>query len=302
MAQDRNEILDETQGQQPEQSTANESGIQEDIFTEIFGGPAVEEFVATDTSQQQPDNQEVAPSDSVPVNEDPRSDDSQFQYWQSQADKRQAEVDLLKEQVAQLSEQKIQPEAQVQKETEVSKPVKPRKPAGFSHSEALDDPESDSAKYLSQKDQYVDDLADYMEHTENQRQQSAVMQEKERQVALRNQQVMSDLQTRHSYSAAEAADFIEVMNDPSSMSLDNLVQLHKIRRGARTQAGVSQAQVQRQAQVQQKVAEMDNRQKNLTVPQPLGVQSGASVQSSTKVEDQMMDSMIQNHKKRNPFG
>lgn len=72
MAQDRNEILDETQGQQPEQSTANESGIQEDIFTEIFGGPAVEEFVATDTSQQQPDNQEVAPSDLVPVNEDPK--------------------------------------------------------------------------------------------------------------------------------------------------------------------------------------------------------------------------------------
>jgi len=292
MAQDRNEILDETQGQQPEQSTANESGIQEDIFTEIFGGPAVEEFVATDTSQQQPDNQEVEPSESVPVNEDPRNDDSQFQYWQSQADKRQAEVDLLKEQVAQLSEKRIQPEAQVEKETEISKPVKPRKPAGFSHSEAL--------KYLTQRDNYVDDLANYMEVQDARRAEAAQIDEQQRQIALRNQHVMSELQTKHAYSAADAADFINVMNDPSSMSLDNLVQLHQMRRGQRTE--VNPNVQKRQQRVAKKVELMDNRQNNLSVPQPLGVQSGASVQSSTKVEDQMMDSMIANHKKRNPFG
>ena len=300
MAQDKNEILDETQGQQPEQSTANESGIQEDIFTEIFGGPAVEEFVATDTSQQQPDNQGVEPSESVPVNEDPRSDDGQFQYWQSQADKKQVEVDLLKEQVAQLTEKRIQPEAQVEKETEVSKPVKPRKPAGFSHSEALDDPESESAKYLSHRDNYVDDLANYMEVQDARRAEAAQIDEQQRQVALRNQHVMSALQTKHAYSAADAADFINVMNDPSSMSLDNLVHLHQMRRGQRTE--VNPNVQKRQQRVAKKVELMYNRQNNLSVPQPLGVQSGASVQSSTKVEDQMMDSMIQNHKKRNPFG
>ena len=289
------------QGQQPEQSTANDSGLQEDIFTEIFGGPAVEEFVATDTTEQQPDFLGVEPSEPVQAPVDPKDDNSQFQYWQSQADKRQSEIDELKTQVAALSAQREAPQEPARQEIDkVEKPIKPRKPAGFSHSEALDDPESDSAKYLSQKDQYVDDLAEYMEYAETQREQSAAIQEKNRQMALRNQQVMTELQSKYSYSAPEAADFVEVMNDPSSLSLDNLVQLHQIRRGNRANAGQVINREQR-PEVQQKVAQMENRQRNLTVPQPLGVQPGANVQSNKKVEDQMMDSMIGNFNKKNPF-
>jgi hypothetical protein len=295
------ENMDQMQGQQPEQSTANDSGLQEDIFTEIFGGPAVEEFVATDTTEQQPDFLGVEPSEPVQAPVDPKDDNSQFQYWQSQADKRQSEIDELKTQVAALSAQREAPQEPARQEIDkVEKPIKPRKPAGFSHSEALDDPESDSAKYLSQKDQYVDDLAEYMEYAETQREQSAAIQEKNRQMALRNQQVMTELQSKYSYSAPEAADFVEVMNDPSSLSLDNLVQLHQIRRGNRANAGQVINREQR-PEVQQKVAQMENRQRNLTVPQPLGVQPGANVQSNKKVEDQMMDSMIGNFNKKNPF-
>tara|TARA_Y100000768_G_scaffold318691_1_gene254191 strand:- start:5720 stop:6622 length:903 start_codon:yes stop_codon:yes gene_type:complete len=295
------ENMDQMQGQQPEQSTANDSGLQEDIFTEIFGGPAVEEFVATDTTEQQPDFLGVEPSEPVQAPVDPKDDNSQFQYWQSQADKRQGEIDELKTQVAALSAQREAPQEPARQEIDkVEKPIKPRKPAGFSHSEALDDPESDSAKYLSQKDQYVDDLAEYMEYAETQREQSAAIQERNRQMALRNQQVMTELQSKYSYTAPEAADFVEVMNDPSSLSLDNLVQLHQIRRGDRANAGQVINREQR-PDVQQKVAQMENRQRNLTVPQPLGVQPGANVQSNKKVEDQMMDSMIGNFQKKNPF-
>ena len=111
---------------------------------------------------------------------------------------------------------------------------------------------------------------------------------------------MTELQSKYSYTAPEAADFVEVMNDPSSLSLDNLVQLHQIRRGNRTNAGQVINREQR-PDVQQKVAQMENRQRNLTVPQPLGVQPGANVQSNKKVEDQMMDSMIGNFNKKNPF-
>jgi len=298
------ENMDQEQGQQPEQSTANDSGLQEDIFTEIFGGPAVEEFVATDTTEQQPDFLGVEPSEPVQAPADPKDDNSQFQYWQSQADKKQGQIEELKEQVAALSaprQETPRQETAVQQEIEqVQKPIKPKKPAGFNHSEALDDPESESAKYLTQKDQYVDDLANYMEVAETRREQSAAMQERQRQTSLRNQQVMTELQSKFSYNAAEAADFVEVMNDPSSLSLDNLVQLHQIRRGNRTNAGQVISREQR-PDVQQKVAQMENRQRNLTVPQPLGVQPGANVQSNKKVEDQMMDSMIGNFKKKNPF-
>ena len=43
---------------------------------------------------------------------------------------------------------------------------------------------------------------------------------------------------------------------------------------------------------------MNQRQEKLSIPTPIGVQPGANVQSSKSVEDQMMDSMIGNYKKR----
>ena len=47
---------------------------------------------------------------------------------------------------------------------------------------------------------------------------------------------------------------------------------------------------------------MQQRQQKLAIPTPIGVQTGANVQSSKSVEDQMMDPMIGNYKKKNPFG
>ena len=87
------------------------------------------------------------------------------------------------------------------------------------------------------------------------------------------------------------------MSSPESLSLDNLVQLHQLR-----QNEGSQQVTQITPEAQQKVELMNQRNEKLSIPKPIGVQPGASDQSPTKnIEDKMMDAMINNLNKRNPF-
>lgn len=64
------------------QDTASVSTSDDDIFNEIFGEQEIGKYVA-----QQSDSVESEPSE-VPVDVNPKEDPSQFQYWQSQADKK----------------------------------------------------------------------------------------------------------------------------------------------------------------------------------------------------------------------
>ena len=285
--------------QQVESQTATEPTSQEDIFAEVFGQPQSEQFVANAT--EKPEIVEESQPSEVQEANDPKSDDSQYQYWQSQADKRAAEVDLLKSQVTELMKaQTSTPAEQPKEETpSLERPVKPRKPAGYDHSEALADPDSDSGKYLAKQEQYMDNLANYMDKVDERRTMDIQRQQAEQAQFQRNQKVISDLQSKYNYTPQEANDFIDKMSKPDSLSLDNLVRLHKM-------SNVEQGKVPEIQQItpeaQQKQALMQQRQQKLAIPTPIGVQPGANVQSSKSVEDQMMDSMIGNYKKKNPFG
>ena len=289
--------MDNTQEQQVESQTATEPTTQEDIFNDIFGQPNTDQFVAK--AELEPETPvESEPSDVQSV-EDPKSDVDSYKYWQSQADKRAAEVDLLKSQVTELMKAQTSTPAEEPKEEtpSIERPVKPRKPADYDHSEALADPESASGKYLGKQEQYLDNLATYMETVEVQRSNAMQKQMEEQQVQLRNQKLVNDLQTHYGYDGQQAADFIDKMSKPDSLSLDNLVKLHKLGQG-NTSTQLSQVT----PEAKQKQLTMSQRQEKLSIPTPIGVQPGANVQSSKSVEDQMMDSMIGNYRKKNPFG
>ena len=288
--------MDNTQEQQVESQTATEPTTQEDIFNDIFGQANTDQFVAK--AESEPETPvESQPSDVQSV-EDPKSDTDSYKYWQSQADKRAAEVDLLKSQVTELMKTQTSTPAEPAKEETplIERPVKPRKPADYDHSEALADPESASGKYLGKQEQYMDNLASYMETVEVSRSNAMQKQMEEQQVQMRNQKLVTDLQTHYGYDGQQAADFIDKMSKPDSLSLDNLVKLHKLSQGGTSQLN----QVTPEAQQKQQL--MQTRQEKLSIPTPIGVQPGANVQSSKSVEDQMMDSMIGNFKKKNPFG
>ena len=289
--------MENSQEQQVASPTATEPTQQEDIFAEVFGQPQTEQFVAKTESEPEIVN-ESEPSD-VQSEEVPKSDNDSYKYWQSQADKRAAEVDLLKSQVTELMKAQTSTPAEEPKEEtpSIERPVKPRKPADYDHSEALADPESASGKYLGKQEQYLDNLATYMETVEVQRSNAMQKQMEEQQVQLRNQKLVNDLQTHYGYDGQQAADFIDKMSKPDSLSLDNLVKLHKLGQG-NTSTQLSQVT----PEAKQKQLTMSQRQEKLSIPTPIGVQPGANVQSSKSVEDQMMDSMIGNYRKKNPFG
>jgi hypothetical protein len=145
----------------------------------------------------------------------------------------------------------------------------------------------------------MDNLANYMESMDQQREVKMQQTLQEQQQVVRNQKVISDLQTKYSYTPDQANDFIQQMSKPDSLSLDNLVKLHKMNTG-QTPAPQQVEQVTPEAQMKQNI--MNQRQEKLSIPKPIGVQPGANVQSSKSVEDQMMDSMIGRYKKKNPFG
>jgi len=263
-----------------------------DIFNEIFG--QAQEQVA-------PVGQEVVqnePADTQTIAE-PKNDPDQFQYWQSQADKRAAEVDMLKSQMAEVMTKVSQPAeaAPVEKETVLEKPVKPSKPADFDRSEALTDPDSASARYLAKQESYLEAMSDYVASSNERVLQTMTQQQQQQEAIARDQKVLRDLQSNYNYTPEQANDFVAQMSSPDSLSLDNLVQLHQLKMNSG-----SQQVTQITPEAQQKAAVMNQRNEKLSIPKPIGVQPGASDQSPTKnVEDKMMDAMIGNFNKRNPF-
>jgi predicted RNA-binding protein with PIN domain len=231
----------------------------------------------------------------------PKEDPNQFQYWQSQADKKDVELQELKarmDKVEQLAPP-VQSAAPVETQPEptqetVQKPVKPARPNDFDSSEALTDPNSKSAKYVAARDQYLEEITEYNEFQVSNQQQLANQQKQQAAQAASQAKLINDLQTKYSYTPEEANDFIVKMSSPESLSLDNLVKLH---RGDQQQAQpvMSPSTADLQLEV------MRQRKEKLAIPKPITTQPSANVQSSRKIEDQMMDSMIGSFKKKNPF-
>lgn len=272
--------------------TTEPTATSDDIFNEIFG--QAQEQVA-------PVSQEVVNSEPTETQTamEPKNDPDQFQYWQSQADKRAAEVDLLKSQMAEVMTKVSQPTqaAPVEKETVLEKPVKPSKPADFDRSEALTDPDSASARYLAKQESYLEAMSEYVATSNERVMQTMTKAQQEQQAIARDQKVMTDLQSKYNYTPQQASDFVAQMSSPDSLSLDNLVQLHQLKMNSG-----SRQVTQITPEAQQKVAVMNQRNEKLSIPKPIGVQPGASDQSPTKnIEDKMMDAMIGNFNKRNPF-
>ena len=277
----------EVEGMQTEPTATSE-----DIFSEIFG--TTQEQLVTDSP-----NEAMSNTTDTQTMSDPKSDPEQFQYWQSQADKRSAEVEMLKSQMADVMSKVSTPQADepTQQETALEKPVKPVKPSSYDHSEALTDPDSASAKYLTKQSSYLEDMTEYVELSNDYYVSQMNKQQETQKAMARDNKVMQDLQVKYNYTPEQANDFMQKMSSPDSLSLDNLVQLHQLK-----QPNAAQQVTQITPEAQKKAALMNQRQEKLSIPKPIGVQPGASDQSLSKnIEDKMMDTMIGNFNKKNPF-
>ena len=242
-----------------------------------------------------------------------KNDEKRFEYWQSQASKAANENAQLKaqfQQMAQMQQMQQQQQAEPPQQAEQfpAPPEKPEMPAGFNRGEANEDPNSSSAQYMNKLDKWRDDTIQYnalkseyqtalvAEQLENQ--QAERVKEAQRFQAANQQrqqlnQVYQDVQGKHGLTPDEANEFIQTMSTPDSLTIDNLVQLYRMQKGSgqqqQTQAPAGPSPTfNQQARAQQ-------------VPSPMGVVPAQQNEPTASAEDNIMDTMISDYKKSNPW-
>ena len=327
-------MSEETQIEEPEtQETVPESeafvdgpgDVQpaEDVINDImgaqeFGTDAFDELM-TDAKANVPGtaSPEMQTQEEVETaSEGPQgTEEDSFQYWQSQADIRDRELEEVKTKYQDLDEiaplaryirdnpqvlNSIESSLSADKPTDNSrqgnsqelakKPERPSKPAEYDPIEATSDPDSTSFKYRESLESYRDDMMDYYEGKERNR--DVAMQEQQEKVAHQQymENVRSQLQNVYGFEDKEMESFIAEMSRPESLSLENLVSVWKL----------NNKPTEQQIKSPQKVKSMQTQKEKLGVKQPVGVvPSSGQVAKST--EDQLMDAMVADHKSRNPW-
>tara|TARA_R100000353_G_scaffold51446_1_gene40798 strand:- start:2002 stop:2931 length:930 start_codon:yes stop_codon:yes gene_type:complete len=257
------------------------------------------ETAPAETGQPEVSNEEVVPQEKTQNN-----DENRYQYWQSQADKYKNELDALKQQQSQA-----QPEAPVEQEADVEEfpppPEKPKRPRTYNREEAYADPNSESARYLDEVEEWRDNISEYnslktqydnaimqekFENLEKERVEAAKKQQASQQQAAQQAEIKSHVMANYGMSEVETNDFMQKMSDPASITIDNLVQLYRLQNGnsAKGNEGPSPA-FQQTKNAQQ-------------VPSPMGVMpSGQSNTDNQSFEDKVMDNLIGNFNSKNPW-
>lgn len=272
--------------------------------------------------EDQPESKEVVPQVQKTGEEKEEPNDTvRYQYWQSEADKVRNENEQLKNELAQVQRT---PEPQVaesqSQETEEGfppPPSKPSKPTGFNREEAWSDQSSVSAQYLETVDNWRDSMDEY-NRLHNDYNVAVVQEERakiteERNEILRKQaekekyetnmsEIRSTLTSKYEASSEEVDDFVKVMENPDSINLDNLFQLYRMKNN--TQVNTSsdkQAPIESADSQTPDSDNFDQLKRAQQVPSPMGVLPSANKNMAGSPEDTVMDSMIMEYDKRNPW-
>ena len=309
----------DNQGTETQESTNN--AFDESIFTDNSQEQgSVEDNTLTPTDAFTQPSGEEAPKEAPSTQEstepvDARNDEKRYQYWQSQAAKRENQLKQMQQQMQQYAQTNTQqPQGpgqyqEPQQEEFPEPPPKPARPRSFNRQEAFEDASSESAKYLDEVDEWTDTMEEYntmkgqyenpivqeqMQVYQAQQAQAERVRQAKIQQAGQMNEVSNLVQGHYGMSQDETQDFIKTMSNPSSITVDNLVQLYRLQKGQGGGAPVNPGQpVQPSPTFQQT-------QRAQQVPQPMGVQPTAG-NNQAPAEDQIMDNLISDYKKNNPW-
>jgi len=257
----------------------------------------------------------VAPVEAGQVEQpyEAKNDDRRFEYWQSQAARRENELSVLQQQ---LETAKAAPQATAEVPAQQTKPEtqefppapsKPEKPRVFSRDEAYSDPQSESAQYLDSVESWRDDMVQYSELKSQY--EVAVLQErldgqdKQRAQAVKNMEVQKNTQRQsqevyehvtghYGFNDTDAREFIQTMSQPESITMDNLVNLYRMQKSQPTQAPAVNAGPS---------ASFTQTQNAQSIPSPMGVVTGESGHDTRPEGDQVMDDLINSFNSKNPW-
>jgi len=223
---------------------------------EIDPGQAIEEkiggqFGVPDTGEEPDDVDEDLLEEKGESKEpipDPRVEELERKYKEAEA-----KTNALQQQYQQLMNTLQNPPPLPTKEEpeeprlEIpARPEKPKKPGNFSRQEAMSDPSSESAQYLIDHQEYLESLAEWQQEImgiaiqQSDHKLSKLATDfagalREQEGNLKTKQVydtaVAKLQNEYGFNYNEALEFIKVMQDPKNLSLEELVQVFKIKKG-----------------------------------------------------------------------
>ena len=288
-----------------------EGSLVDDV---IFGGEkgsVADAFEGTEDVEQAIAEPESVPQQEANVEVPQENDEVRYQYWQSQADKMKNERDQLQQQFNHLATQQTpaqtEPEPEAEPEPDFpDPPEKPQKPYNFSMDEALGDPSSESAKFVQQEQGWRDQMDEYKnlqfeyqmammqderDKLQTERRQDIQRREAESQQIDQINGVRSQVMDKYKVDHQTADDFIRVMSDPASVNIDNLWRLYANDKGfgsPQPQAKAPSGEFQQVKRAQQ-------------VPASMGVMPSQTRQNEDSMEDMIIDSMIDDYNKQNPW-
>ena len=250
------------------------------------------------------------------------NEERRYQYWQSQAtkmknemEKREADfkqyapaIDYLKNNPQVMQSGQVPQQSNLQEDSFPAAPEKPKKPRSFNRADALEDPKSESGKYLDEVDDWQDEMENYNSllteyNSAKIQEQMQQFQNKQKQIvnkqnAYAQQQQQVDAAKEYvlaNYGATteDADGFVKQMSDDSSITMDNLWRLYQMNKGQPTNNPVAPAPSPAFQQTQ----------RAQQVPSPMGVMPSQNTQATaSSQEDNIMDSLIDAHKAKNPWG
>tara|TARA_R100000353_G_scaffold58535_1_gene46206 strand:- start:2887 stop:3780 length:894 start_codon:yes stop_codon:yes gene_type:complete len=223
-------------------------------------------------------------ADAVPTEQKQNTD--RYEFWQSRADKTQGELNKISQefeeykqmmgpvanaiqqnpQILQNLQQQSPSNEPPAQQNSLQAPSRPEKPHSYSEVDAYNDPESESFKYRLSVDKYRDDMLDYYGKVDQYRQeQQAMAYELQREQQAQNQAVSYATQTL-GWDANKVNDAINWLQNPNNVTFETLFRVYELNNSPSRQ----------QVQNQQKVAEYQQREERMKVPQSTAVTSGTS--------------------------
>ncbi len=263
-----------------------DSGENEDELDEPspMPDPQGDEPVDTLKTEEEQLEKPVVPNKTNQPVEDVET--KRYEYWQAKHDKLQKEMEAIKTKadinqdyapIAEYLYQNPQALLKLQEQLQESAPKsnapqmptapeKPERPVNYSRYEAMQDPESASAKYDSALMNYNSDMLDYMNAKQlyNEKMQYEQMQqiaEKER--LARKQEAFKAEVLSNGLRVEEFNDFVKKLQSEESMSPKNLIAYYKILAGT----GITKQELQNTEFARQQARAKNN-------PTPVGGKGG----------------------------
>ena len=333
---EENKNIDTPEGVAPQNEQANTQGSDKEFsFNEvIFGDQEGQDTTSLGGTPVTPSPVEGQKQQDSGQPYQAKNDDKRFEYWQSKAAKLEAEVQRMQPVVNQATVQaqvnqavanqtQAQPEAPQEQEFPAP-PEKPKRPVGYTREQSYTDPNSASAQYDNNIEEWRDNMDQYnalrsqyteavvseqYEKIENARRAEHSRVQNARKIAGDKAKVAQYVEANYGLSRDESSEFISKYSNPSSITVDNLVALYNIQRG---QGGG--APVQPQQTPQQTVNDMSVKgpsdtfvqtQRAQQIPQPMGVMpSGLNPNSAPNEADQakgFMQDLINFNDEKKPF-